>query len=148
MNSHYTRSEKTCVNILWNFLLSRACYIPLCVYCLFVSDTCTALPSIDNLETTETLPVNYGTVLSVGCNTGHTLSGDSSITCERGIVFTYTNQPICNIGKYIFIQYFSRFKAYFQDFQRHGSQSKKFEKNPRRHNSTIASKIVPDHHKI
>ena len=65
---------------------------------LFVSDTLTALPSIDNLKTTDTFPGIYGTALSVGCNTGHTLSGDSSITCEKDAVFTYTNQPICNIG--------------------------------------------------
>ena len=93
-----------------------------------ISDTCTALPSIDNLGTTDTLPVNYGTALSVGCNTGHTLSGDSSITCERGTVFTYINQPICNIGKYIFFQDFSRFKAHFQGFRRHSCQSKNIEK--------------------
>ena len=108
--------------------------MPLCPFCLFVSDTCTALPSIDNLETTETLPVNYDTALLVGCNTGHTLSGDSSITCERGTVFTYINQPICNIGKYIFFQDFSRFRAHLQGFQHHGFQSKNIEKNnPRRH---------------
>ena len=99
--------------------------MPLWAYCLFVSDTCTALPNIDNLETTETLPVNYGTVLSVECNTGHTLSGDSSLTCERGTVFTYINQPICNIGKYIFFQDFSWFKAHFQSFQRHCCHSNK-----------------------
>ena len=65
---------------------------------MFISDTCTALPSIDNLNTTETFPVNYGTLVSVGCNTGHTLSGDGSITCEKDTEFTFSNAPVCNIG--------------------------------------------------
>ena len=66
---------------------------------LFVSDTCTALPSIDNLETEETFPVDYGTVVSVDCSTGYTLSGSSSITCEQGTTFNSVNEPVCNISK-------------------------------------------------
>ena len=64
-----------------------------------LSDTCTALPSINNLATTVTFPVNYGTLVSVGCNTGNTLSGDSSITCEKDTAFVYTDEPVCNQRK-------------------------------------------------
>ena len=64
-----------------------------------LSDTCTALPSINNLTTTVTFPVNYGTLVPVGCNTGNTLSGDSSITCEKDTAFVYTAEPVCNQGK-------------------------------------------------
>ena len=65
-----------------------------------LSDTCTKLPSINNLATTVTFPVNYGTLVSVGCNTGNTLSGDSSITCEKGSEFTFNTQPACTLGEY------------------------------------------------
>ena len=64
-----------------------------------VSDTCTALPNIDNLITTETFPVDYSTEVSVECNTGHTLSGDSSITCVQGTTFNYGSVPVFDIGK-------------------------------------------------
>ena len=64
-----------------------------------LSDTCTALPSINNLATTVAFPVNYGTLVSVGCNTGNTLSGDSSITCEKDTTFRYKDEPVCNQGK-------------------------------------------------
>ena len=81
---------------------------PITIYTIFqnvimkiVSDTCTALQNIDNLITTETFPVDYGTVVSVECNTGHTLSGDSSITCEKGTTFIFGNEPVCNIGEKI-----------------------------------------------
>ena len=67
----------------------------ICIYIKNIPDTCTALPSIDNLNTNETFPVYYGDVVSVGCNTGHTLSGNRSITCEKGTVFTYSSEPIC-----------------------------------------------------
>ena len=70
-------------------------------YNTILSDTCTALPSINNLTTTVTFPVNYGTAVSVGCNTGNTLSGDSSITCEKDNAFRYTAEPVCNQGKLI-----------------------------------------------
>ena len=66
-----------------------------------VSDKCTALPSIDNLITTETFPVDYSTEVSVECSTGHTLSGDSSITCEQGTTFNFEDEPVCNIGREI-----------------------------------------------
>ena len=64
----------------------------------FRTDTCDA-PSIENLVTEITFPINYGTRLTVTCAEGHTLIGDNMITCLKGDRYTYRTEPSCNRSK-------------------------------------------------
>ena len=63
------------------------------------SDTCTELPAaVSDMTTTTTFPVIVGTVVEVACKTGHTLTGDNTITCIRDSSFNINQRPICTIG--------------------------------------------------
>ena len=49
---------------------------------------------------TETrFPVVAGTVLEVACNEGYTNQGDASVTCVEDDIYTFSVQPLCEIGK-------------------------------------------------
>ena len=63
------------------------------------ADTCTEPPAaLSDMTTTSTFPVIVGTVVEVACKSGHTLAGDNTITCERGVLFTMEQRPTCTIG--------------------------------------------------
>ncbi|XP_063691244.1 sushi, von Willebrand factor type A, EGF and pentraxin domain-containing protein 1-like [Bolinopsis microptera] len=63
-----------------------------------VLDTCTELPAaLSDMTTTSTFPVIVGTVVEVVCEPGHTLAGDNTITCEKGVVFKMDQRPTCTI---------------------------------------------------
>ena len=64
-----------------------------------ISDTCTELPAaVSDMTTTSTFPVLVGTVVEVNCKPGHTLAGDSSITCIRDVSFNIGQHRTCTIG--------------------------------------------------
>ena len=63
---------------------------------------CTELPASLNLVTGTTFPINKGTLMYVGCGTGHSfVSGSRAITCEQDdqfIVDDGQTLPLCQIG--------------------------------------------------
>ena len=59
------------------------------------SDTCTGLPEIDDITTSQVFPVDYGTEITVSCPTGSSLQGDETITCTKDTSYTFNSQPSC-----------------------------------------------------
>ncbi|KAL5265631.1 hypothetical protein ACHWQZ_G006373 [Mnemiopsis leidyi] len=62
--------------------------------------SCDSLPESWTAMTAETeLPVPQGSEVYLGCETGHTLTGDEAVTCKQGSEFSYTHNPACQIDK-------------------------------------------------
>ena len=36
--------------------------------------------------------------MSLKCSTGYTLTGDTTVTCKEGRMFTFKNAPVCQLG--------------------------------------------------
>ena len=49
-----------------------------------LSDECSKLPDIQNLETTAQFPLSYNTPVTVHCDIGYSLMGGDVIICIRG----------------------------------------------------------------
>ena len=48
---------------------------------------------------TETqFPLPPGSEVSLKCSPGHTLTGDSTVTCVQGTDFSFVNTPFCELG--------------------------------------------------
>ena len=48
------------------------------------------------MKTTSTFPVSAGTVVSLKCNAGYELEGDSQVTCTQNSEFKFTYiKPTC-----------------------------------------------------
>ena len=63
-----------------------------------VLDMCTELPAaLSDMTTTSTFPVIVGTEVEVACKPGHTLAGDNTFTCEKGVIFNMEQRPTCTI---------------------------------------------------
>ena len=58
------------------------------------------------ISTTVSFPVKSGTEVTVGCDTGRTLSGDGVITCNQREEYTFSVKPACTIGKWDKIEKF------------------------------------------
>ena len=51
--------------------------------------------------TTETqFPLPPGSEVSLKCSTGYTLTGDTTVTCEKGETFSFTILPVCELGRF------------------------------------------------
>ena len=50
------------------------------------------------MTTTVTLPVSYGTTLTVTCDIGYKNTGDDTITCTTDNKYSYSVQPQCIQG--------------------------------------------------
>ena len=74
-------------------------------------DKCDGLPEGRNLQTNTSLPVQYGTEVTVYCQKGYEMGGDTSITCIKGTEFTAKQLPLCTIGtmQATFHFFFNRF---------------------------------------
>ena len=60
---------------------------------------CSSLPPSWRKITTETqFPLKPGSEVALKCSPGHTLTGDSAVTCLEGTTFSYTNTPTCTLG--------------------------------------------------
>ena len=69
------------------------------IYLHYFSDTCTGLPSyIANLMTTAEFPVDYGSEVTVQCEDNYSLIGQNTLTCQKDTVFTFTQEPECELG--------------------------------------------------
>ena len=60
-----------------------------------VQQTCATLPAILNLAPVTNLPVSHGTKVTVQCNAGFTLGGDSVLICVKDTDYTYKTAPSC-----------------------------------------------------
>ena len=61
--------------------------------------SCESLPSSWKEVVTETqFPLPPGGEVSLKCSPGHTLTGDSTVTCVEGTKFTFTTTPSCDLG--------------------------------------------------
>ncbi|XP_063677750.1 sushi, von Willebrand factor type A, EGF and pentraxin domain-containing protein 1-like [Bolinopsis microptera] len=59
-------------------------------------DTCTGVPNIPNLTSPGTeFPVEYGSLVTVTCQSGSSLQGDGVITCQSGTEFVHEAEPSC-----------------------------------------------------
>ena len=47
------------------------------------------------MDTTSSFPVSAGTVLSLSCNDGYELKGDTKVTCTEDTEFQFSEKPIC-----------------------------------------------------
>ena len=52
------------------------------------------------MDTTSSFPVPAGTVLSLSCNAGYELKGDSKVTCTEDTEFQFSEKPNCGELKY------------------------------------------------
>ena len=43
-------------------------------------------------------PIPPGDEVPLKCSTGHTLNGDTTVTCVKGTDFSFTNAPSCVLG--------------------------------------------------
>ena len=43
-------------------------------------------------------PLPPGTEVPLKCSPGHTLTGDTTVTCEEGTTFSFTESPSCVLG--------------------------------------------------
>ena len=57
-------------------------------------------PDWTNMDTTSSFPVPAGTVLSLSCNDGYELKGDSKVTCTEDTEFQFSEKPNCGELKY------------------------------------------------
>ena len=64
-----------------------------------IPDTCFGLPAdIDNIRTDQTFPVDLGETVLISCVSGYKLSGDDTLTCQKGTHFAYDTLPRCILG--------------------------------------------------
>ena len=54
--------------------------------------------SWSNIITETRFPVPPGTEITLGCETGYSLSGDSIVTCLRNTDFQHSSVPVCTRG--------------------------------------------------
>jgi len=69
---------------------------------------------------TETeFPLPPGDEVSLKCSPGHTLTGDSTVTCVEGTDFSSANTPSCVLGSKIkyFVSNLSIIKSNFSKFK-------------------------------
>ncbi|KAL5266359.1 hypothetical protein ACHWQZ_G003697 [Mnemiopsis leidyi] len=59
-------------------------------------DQCDGPPDTLHLATEESFPVQYGTVITVFCETGYLLSGDDTVTCIKNDTFRSLEPPSCS----------------------------------------------------
>ena len=63
------------------------------------SVSCESLPTSWKEIITETqFPLPPGSEVSLKCSPGHTLTGDSTVTCVQGTDFSFINTPFCELG--------------------------------------------------
>ena len=61
--------------------------------------SCEGLPESWKEMTTETqFPLTPGSEVSLKCSTGYTLTGDTTVTCTEGTVFSFIEAPSCVQG--------------------------------------------------
>ncbi|KAL5259814.1 hypothetical protein ACHWQZ_G010058 [Mnemiopsis leidyi] len=59
-------------------------------------ESCEGLPeSWKHITTERQFPLPPGSEVSLKCSTGHTLTGDTTVTCTDGTVFSFTEAPLC-----------------------------------------------------
>jgi len=51
------------------------------------------------MSTTTDFPVAAGTSFDLLCDTGYTMAGNTTVTCEGGNEYGYSIQPVCVLGK-------------------------------------------------
>jgi len=68
-----------------------------------LSDECSKLPDIQNLETTAQFPVSYNTPVAVHCDIGYSLMGGDVIICIRGATYRSIQGqlPSCKESEFI-----------------------------------------------
>ena len=63
---------------------------------------CTSLdPTWDYLNTETSFPIVFGTVVEITCETGYSLQGSNTVTCDIGTTYKFVEQPACKLlGKF------------------------------------------------
>ena len=64
--------------------------------------SCESLPpSLKEMSTETQFPVPPGGEVSLKCSPGHTLTGDTTVTCVEGATFSFSDSPACVLGLFI-----------------------------------------------
>ena len=67
--------------------------------CKLCVKQCSGPPVVLKITSSAKFPVDAGTKVTVGCETGHELEGDTVLTCIDGNEYSFKTQPFCVEGE-------------------------------------------------
>ena len=82
----------------WNLIIVVSIFSRQVIYHISTV-SCESLPlEWEEMVTNAQFPLPPGSEVFLTCKPGHTLTGDSTVTCLKGTDFSFNTAPSCSLG--------------------------------------------------